>query len=119
MPLKIDVYLKSVSIARDLGEFRHAGQHTYCAPSMMDGVRGTRGFRGRLLTPESDELLAEINSIGETWQERITVYDVGRFRGLLKALIGGIWKTPCVVVDDEKFVGLSAARKALRTMTHL
>ena len=57
MPPRIDVYLKSISIARDLGEFRHAGQHTYCAPGMMDGVRGMQGFRGRLLTSESDELL--------------------------------------------------------------
>lgn len=116
MPSKIDVYLKSVSIARDLGEFRHAGQHTYCAPSMMDGIRGGRGFRGRLLTPESDELLAQINTAGETWQENITVYDVGRFRGLLKALRGGIWKTPCVVIDEEKFVGLNAVQEALRNL---
>ncbi len=119
MPPRVNIYLKSIAIARDLGEFRHAGQHTYCAPRMMDGVRGMPGFRGRLLTPESDELLSELNVCGETWQEHITVHDVGCFRGLLKALNAGIWKTPCVIDDDVKYVGLNAEREALRSLTRL
>jgi hypothetical protein len=90
MCTNIDVYLKTISLAQDFGEFRHAGQHTYCAPGMMHGIRGTQGFRGRILTPDSTELLPELDHARETLPDQIDSVDVACLRGWLKALRAGI-----------------------------
>jgi hypothetical protein len=116
MTSMIDVFIKSLSVPSDLDEFRHSGQHTYCAPGMTEGLRGMTGFSGRLLDQESAELLPNLKSLGERYGDRLRIYDVGRFRGLLKAMSAGVWKTPAIIVEGEKHLGLEAVKAAISTL---
>lgn len=110
---RVEIYLKSFPIARDIEEYRHASAHTYCAPGMTQGVHGLRGFKGRMLTPECAEFLTDITIAQHYSGVEVHVHDVGRLSGMLRALARRIWKTPAVVLDGESHIGLENARIAL------
>lgn len=115
MKKKVEVYLKTYSIPGNIEEYTHASSHTYCAPDMIDGVRGQSGFKGRIVKAECKELLSEVKSNLKKNQD-IVLYDVGRSQGLIKAITAGVWKTPAVIINGEKYIGQNAAMTALHSL---
>ncbi len=119
MKTVIEVYVKSFSIPKDIESLHYAQEHTYCAPGMTERTLGLSGFSGRVLESGSAELLSCLGAAQKQWRQQnrmIQVYDVGRLRGWLKAIMAGVWRTPTVVVGGDKYAGLTAAREALRDL---
>jgi hypothetical protein len=114
MTKRIEVFIRSYPVARDIEEYRHAGAHTYCAPGMSEGIRGLTGFKGRVLEKTSAELWSDISAVRERLGEFVHIHDVERIPGRLQAIISFVWKVPAVVIDGERYVGVPAAREALR-----
>jgi len=111
----IKVYVKSFSIPKDIESLHYAQQHTYCAPGMTEMTLGRSGFSGRVLESDSAELLSILGAAQRRWGQQdqvIQVYDVGRLRGRLKAIAAGVWRTPAIIVGEDKYIGLTAAEKA-------
>lgn len=116
---RIDVFIRSYPIARDIEEYRHAGAHTYCAPGMSDGIRGLTGFKGRIFDEQSAQLWSDILEVRQRMGERVRIHDVERLTGRLHAIKSFVWKAPAVVVDSERHLGMPAAREALRQILYL
>jgi hypothetical protein len=117
MKTVVEVYVRSFSIPKDIESLSYAQQHAYCAPGMVERTLGLPGFSGRVLEPDSAEILSLLDAAQKQWGQRtlvIEVYDVGRLRGRLKAMKAGVWRTPAVAVNGEKRVGLPAAREMFR-----
>jgi hypothetical protein len=114
MTKQIEVFIQSFPIAPDIEEYRHAGAHTYCAPSMTAGIRGLSGFKGRILSEGSAELWPDIQTACERFRGSVRIHDVERFMGRLQALKLFVFKFPAVVVDGERNEGVTSAREALR-----
>lgn len=93
--------------------------HSHCAPSLAEAGLELPGFSGRVLETDSADLLSLLSAVQKRWRRQtlvIRVYDVSRLRGRLKAMTAGVWRTPAIVMDGEKYVGLSAASGALRDL---
>jgi hypothetical protein len=119
MKTVVEVYVKSFSIPKDIESLHYAQQHTYCAPGMVERTLGLPGFSGRVLEPDSAELLSLLGAAQKQWGQRnqvIQVYDVGRLRGWLKAVMAGVCRTPTVAMGGDKYVGLPAAREMIRDL---
>jgi hypothetical protein len=110
----VQIYVRSYSIPKDVESYRIHRMHSHCAPGLAQTTLDLSGFSGRLLEPDSAELLGDLVALDQA----VDVYDVGRLRGRLRALSAGVWRTPAVVVGGRRYVGLDAARTALRSLKH-
>jgi hypothetical protein len=113
------VYIRSFSVPQDVESYRIHRMHSHCAPGLAEAGLELSGFSGRVLEPDSADLLSLLDAARKRWGQRIPaiqVYDVGRLRGRLKAMTAGVWRTPAVVAGRQKHVGLSAARAALHDL---
>ncbi|MGD1995203.1 MAG: hypothetical protein PVH62_00365 [Anaerolineae bacterium] len=113
----LEVYVKSETVPPDIESYRHHRMHSHCAPGLAQETLRMPGFSGRLLEQASSTLLQALSVAQGRLEGQVEVYDVGRLRGRLKALTAGVWKTPAVIVDGEKHVGLTAAKEALRNLS--
>jgi hypothetical protein len=116
---RIEVFVRSYPIARDIEEYRHAGAHTYCAPGMSDGLRGLAGFKGRIFDEHSAQLWSDVLEVRQRVGERVRIHDVERITGRLHAIKSFVWKAPAVVIDGERHLGMPAACEALRRILHM
>lgn len=114
--MKVQVFIKSEGIPKDIESIQDAHHHTYCAPGMTSRVMGLSDFDGRIVEPACAPLLSDLSTLPDEWAEHILIYDLGRLHGRLKAALAGIWKTPAIIVAGEKHIGLPAARRALREL---
>jgi hypothetical protein len=102
---------------QDIESLTHAHSHTYCAPGMADRVRGLTGFDGRILDPACERLLSDLDHLLQQSECQVCVYDLGRLSGRIRALLRGVWKSPAVIVDGQKYTGLDSATRVLRQLT--
>ena len=119
MKTKLEVYIKSFSIPPDVESLSHAHRHTHCAPGVAQRTMGLPGFSGRILEPDSAKLLSLLGAAQKQWGQQnqvIQVYDVGRLRGWLKAVMAGVCRTPTVAMGGDKYVGLPAVREMIRDL---
>jgi hypothetical protein len=110
--MKVEVYLKSFPVSRNVELYTYSLHHTYCAPELAELASGLLDS-GRVLKPDSAAVLSVLEAAAQRSGQQVQVYDVGQLRGRLKALMAGVWKTPTVVLDGEKHVGPEVAKEAL------
>lgn len=112
----VKVYVRSFGVGQNIEDYVHAGAHTYCAPEMTTGLRGMSGFRGRLLEKDCADLIPHVSAMSERTGKDVEVIDASRLVGMVKALRDRVWKTPAVLIGDARYVGLDAARDAVRSL---
>lgn len=119
MKTAVEIYVKSFSVPADVESYRIHRMHSHCAPGLAEAGLELSSFSGRVLGADSADLMSLLGAVQKRWRQQtvvIQVYDVSRLRGRLKALTVGVWRTPAVVVDGEKHIGLSAAKEALHSL---
>jgi hypothetical protein len=104
----IEVFVHSLSVYKDIDLAKEMSQHGYC-----DTGTATRAseifsskFKGRLFSTDDWTVLQRLSESEKIETEKIKVYDTSRPIDRLKALSQGIWKTPTIIVNGEKHVGL-------------
>jgi len=92
----------------DVGLYREMSLHPFCAPGSADQLvnQAVSKFRGRILPQEDLTVLEQVLLLKNKTNGQIKIYDVSRMTDKIKAMTLGIRKTPAVIVNGEKFVGL-------------
>jgi hypothetical protein len=112
----VKLFVRSFGVGQNIEDYVHAGAHTYCAPEMTSGLRGMSGFRGRLLEKECADLIPHISAMSDRTGREVEVIDLSRLPGKFKALRNRVWKTPALLIDDQRHIGFEAARDAARSL---
>jgi hypothetical protein len=105
----IEVFVRSSSVHPDIdiGTMREMSMHTHCAPGAWEGLLKNYGkFKGRLLSPDDQEILQKLEILANKFHDEIKVYDVSRSLDKVKAMRQGIRKTPTVIVQGKKYESL-------------
>jgi hypothetical protein len=104
----IELFVRSLSVYKDIDLAKEMSQHGYC-----DASTATRAseifsskFKGRLFSTDDWAVLQRLSESEKLKTEKIKVYDTSRPIDRLKALSQGVWKTPTIVTNGEKHVGL-------------
>jgi hypothetical protein len=106
--LLIEVFVHSFSPDVDYELYREASQHTYCAPDLARWASGSAfsKFKGRILPGEHVTALAKALEIAKKTDDKLEAHDVSRAADRIRALRCGIRKTPAVLMNGRKYVGI-------------
>ncbi len=120
MSASIDVYVRSRVIPSDLTALMYSYDCHYYFEQNYRGIYHwlrERGWsKGRVFEQDSADLLFFLVEVVKLGGERARVHDLGQWRGRVRALLAGVRRTPAVVVAGRRYVGLAAAREALRRL---
>ncbi len=106
--------MRSFSVYVDVETYREASSHPYCAPNMSRLLKGLESkFKGRILTPEDRTVLQQLEKLVEKFDEEVKVYDVSSVLHKIRAMRRGIRKTPTVIVQGKKYVGLEEIQQQI------
>jgi len=111
----IEVFVHSFSPYMDVDLYREMSMHPFCAPGLADQLvnQAVSKFRGRILPREDLTVLEQVLLLKNKTNGQIKIYDVSRMTDKIKAMTLGIRKTPAVIVNGEKLVGLEEIMKGI------
>ena len=114
---EIEVYLRSTVFPSQLISLHYSYDFHYY---MEDYHRGNyhwlrdQGFsKGRIFEPDGAALLPILEKVVVAFDSSIRIYDLNTIRGKLHGRRVGILRTPGVLIERQKYLGLPAARLAL------
>jgi hypothetical protein len=100
----------------DVETCRDMAPHSYCASGTTEElVSFASKLKGRLLSQEDSMVLERVSQISNVAKESIKIYDLSRMTDYFRAMKRGIGKTPTILINGEKFVGLGPVLQALST----
>jgi len=107
--------VRSLSVYVDLERYREMSSHSYCAPGTWSGLlKGLESkFKGRVLPPEDLEVLEQLQTLVEKFNDEVKIYDVSRALDKIRAIRRGIRKTPTVIIHGKKHEGAKEIKQRL------
>jgi hypothetical protein len=107
----VEVYIKSITYTLDT--LQQGSQTRLAACGQFRTHISLEGWEGRLLEPESAEIMQTISGLPASVAKSLRIIDVGTLLGKITAWRSGVRGAPVVVIDGCKFKGMKQARKAL------
>lgn len=113
--IEVFVCSSSVNANIEVETLREMSQHEYCASgTWQDLVKDYASkFKGRILTPEDQEVLEKIEKLTSKFHDKVRIYDVSRISDKMKAIKEGIRRTPTVIVQGKKYESLKEVERLL------
>ena len=101
----------------DVETCRDMVQHPMCAPETTEGLvqASLSRFKGRLLPREDSAVLERVLEIAGGTKGSVKIYDLSIVADYVRALRRGIFKTPAVIIDDERYDGFEEISRAIST----
>ena len=85
---------------------RHGSTSNVCAGNdRRTGPRGSLQFKERLLPPEDSAVLEHVLDIAGKTRGSVKIYDLSKVADNVRALRRGIFRTPVVMIDGERYDG--------------
>ncbi len=112
----IEVFVHSRSAYMDVALAREMSQHIFCdfnTATHASEIFASK-FKGRILSEEDSRILQSITETMDFDKQQVMVYDLSRPTDRLRALSKRIRKTPAVIIDGKKCVGIE---KCLTVLT--
>lgn len=106
--LVIEVFVHSRSAYMDVELAREMSQHLFCdfdTATHASEIFASK-FKGRILSEEDSRVLQRVSETMDLDEQQVAVYDLSRPTDRLKALSKGIRKTPAVIIEGRKCVGI-------------
>ena len=70
-------------------------------------------FKGRLFSQEDSLALERILDIADKTDKSVKIYDLSKVTDNFKALKHGIFKTPTVMINGKRYVGLKDTSRSI------
>jgi len=104
----IELFVHSASTYVDVGTIREMSEHAVCAPDIAPAlIKNLQSkFKGRILPSDDSKALELTAQLSKLFQEEIKIYDISHASHRLKAAKQGIFKTPTLIIQGKKYVGI-------------
>jgi len=109
----IEVFVRSCDKDIDVGHYREMSLHWQCGLAQWAYGELAAQFKGKILTEDDLNALQQVVELAKNGFHRFRVYDISRLGDRVRALKRGVLKTPTVIADGQRYVGLEEISRAI------
>ena len=115
----IEVFVRSCDKDIDVAHYREMSFHWQCGLAQWAYGELAAQFKGRILAEDDLTTMQQIVELAEKRNHKLKVYDISRLGDRTRAMKRGVLKTPALIVDGQRYVGLEEILRAISIKSKL
>lgn len=109
----IEVFVSSHDRYIDVDFVREMSYHMDCGLAEWAYSDLAEQFKGRILSEENLRVLEQVLKMAKAKDRKVGVYDISRMTDKIRALKRAVFKTPTVIIDEQRYEGLEEISQAI------
>jgi hypothetical protein len=97
----------------DVDFAREMSYHIDCGLAEWARSNLAEQFKGRILSEEDHRVLEQVLKMAKARDQKVRVYDISRMTDRIRALKRAVFKTPTLIIDEQRYQGLEEISRAV------